>query len=56
MWVACVGLHLKIETQFILVFLSPDSLLAGHLVLPVSVVDGGGKAVFDRSCWLVRDA
>lgn len=44
------------RTQFILVFLSPDSLLAGHLILPVSVVDGGGKAVFDRSCWLARDA
>lgn len=47
------------RTQFILIFLPADSLLASHLILPASAVDGEAKAslsVFDRSRSLVQDA
>lgn len=53
------GAESENRTQFILVFLSPHSLLASHLILPVSAVDGEGKAppsAFDRPCSLVWDA
>lgn len=43
-WVACVGLPLKIEPRSFYFFLSPDALLGGHLIPPISVFGGARGA------------